>query len=354
MATPGDYLDADDLKDIALGGFINEDFMRKIQDASVGVKPVLLDMIPTVPVSNPKKSWPEDQLDAPSDSSVISGSDATLAAQTMPSAVRVQNHAQTNVKVVGVTERAQNVDSVTGNTLAYRTMRKLLELKRDVEYRVLGNQASVEDNGDNTKGVTAGLGAWIKTNSYSGATGAAGGYNSGTGLVAAPTPGNKRALTATLIRTGIQAIYEAGGAENGLVIMSIPTVIKKLSEFLRTDNTYNFVRPVANISGTSAETQVAQGWTDEAITDFGVRLKLVANRLQPTYTAADTGTVANVFILDTDYLAKGFLHDYKVEPLAKVGLSHRRMLSVDWMSLCLLERVQAVVRDVDPTLAVTA
>ena len=128
------------------------------------------------------------------------------------------------------------------------------------------------------------------------------------------------------------------------------------SEALRSDPSYNFVRPVANISGTQGQTQIAQGWTDEAITDFGIRLKLVANRLQPTYTSAGGDQeVANLFVLDTSYLAKGFLHDFKVEPLAKVGLSHRRQLSVDWMTVCKLERAQAIIRDIsvnapyDPT-----
>lgn len=348
MATPGDYLDAADLAAIDAGGFINEDLMQEIQDSSEGIKPVLLDMIPTVPVSNSHKTWLEDELEAPTDSSVISGADATVANQTMPNAARVGNHAQTNVKVVAVSERAQNVDTAgMSSALDYRTRRKLLELKRDVEYRFLGNQASVADTGDAVKGVTAGLGAWIATNSYSGTGGAPGGYDPNTGLVAAPTVGYARSISLDLIRDAVKAIYDAGGGENGLVLMSVPGVIKEISEALRTDGTYNFVSPVANISGTQAETQVAQGWTDQAITDFGIRLKLVPNRLQPTYTSAGGQDVANLYILDTNYLAKGFLHDFKVEPLAKVGLSHRRLLSVDWMTVCKLERVQAVIRDID-------
>lgn len=356
MATPGDYLDEADLKAIAAGGFVNEDLMQKIQDSSEGIKPVFLPMLPTVPVKNSYKEWNEDELDAPSDSSVISGSDATVANQTMPNAKRLGNHCQTNIKVVAASTRARNVDAVTSDPLEYRTRRKMLELRRDQEWRSLGNQASVADNGNNTKGVTAGMGAWIKTHRYSGTGGAAGGFNTSTKVVDTITPGEGRKLTVALVRTAVQDIYEEGAGENGLVIMSTPTIIKGLSQALRADSTFNFVQPTANISGTQATTQVAQGWTDKAITDFGVTLSLVANRLQPTYASGDgtPKTVANVFIFDMNYLARGHLQDVKVEPLAKVGLSDRRQLSVDWMTICLLERAQACIGDIDPTLAVTA
>lgn len=347
MATPADYLDTADLKNIAAGGFVREDVLAKIQDASTGIKPVFVDMIGRSPVSNSYSEWSEDALEDPDTANaVVSGADATVAAQAMPNAARVGNHAQTSIKLAAVSERAQNTNNLQSDALGYRTMRKLMELKRDVEAISLSDQASVADDGATVAGNSAGLGAWIKTHSFSGVGGSAGGFNNSTKVVDAPTPGTPRSIALADIRTAIAELYDEGVGENGLVVMSTPAVIAAVSEALRTDESGNFVSPVANISGTEGQIQYAQGWTSQFITDFGVRCKLVANRLQPT---VDDGydEVANLYIFDPDFLALGFLHDFKVEPLAKIGLSHRKMLSVDWTLKVLLERACAVIRDVD-------
>lgn len=356
MAAPADYLDTVNLKAIAAGGFVNEDVLQKIQDASTGVKPIFVDMIGRSPISNSYTEWTEDKLEAPdTDNAAISGSDSVVANQTMPNGARVGNHTQICTKVVAVTERAQNTDNVgQSDALGYRTMRKLIELKRDVEAIALSNQASIADNNNNVAGKSAGLGAFIQTHSYSGVDGSAGGFNNSTKVVDAPTPGERRTATLAQVRTAIAALYEEGVGENGLVVMSTPSIIAALSEKLRTDASGNFVQPTANISGSgSAVDQYAQGWTNAFVTDFGIRCKLVANRLQPTYMSGDdTPVVAgNLFIFDPDYLAMGFLHDYKVEPLAKIGLSHRRLLSTDWALKVLLERASAVIRDINPAAA---
>lgn len=352
MAAPADYLDTKDLKDIAAGGFVNEDVLQKIQDASTGVKPVFMDMIGRSPITNSYTEWTEDKLEAPdTGNKAVSGADAAVANQTMSNAARVGNHTQISTKVVAVTERAQN-SSVIGQSdaLGYRTMRKLLELKRDVEAISLSNQASVADDNNTTAGQSAGLGAWIKTHSYSGSGGSAGGFNTSTKVVDAPTPGLARSIGLTDIRTAIEELYEEGVGEQGLVLMSTPKVIKAVSQALRSDSSGNFVVPTANINGSGGPVdQYAQGWTNAFVTDFGIRVKLVANRLQPTYSSSDNPVedVANLFLFDPEYLAMGFLHDFKVEPLAKIGLSHRRLLSTDWALKVMLERACAVIRDID-------
>jgi hypothetical protein len=46
--------------------------------------------------------------------------------------------------------------------------------------------------------------------------------------------------------------------------------------------------------------------------------------------------------------------DGKLSRLAKVGLSDRKMLHVDWMVKAKLERANFIIRDIDPTVAVVA
>lgn len=351
MAAPADYLDEVDLKNIAAGGFINEDLIQKIYDSSVGIKPILLPMLQTVPVSNSYKEWPQDELEAPTDSRVVSGADAAVVAESMSNAVRLGNHAQINRKVVNVTERSKNVSSVTGDVLEYRTRRKVMELQRDMEHHLLGVLGSVADNNNATPGQTAGLGAWFETNTLHGSGGSAGGFDTGTKLVDDLVPGEARSASLANVRTIVEGIYMEGGAASGeLLVMSHPAVIKAFSEAVRSDSSGLFVAPVANIAGDgSGVNQTAQGWTDTVYTDFGIRLKLVSNRLQGTYESGDSDPedVAALYFLDLEYLAKGYLNDIAIEPLAKVGLSHRRQIHADWMSLVLLERAQGAIFDID-------
>src|SRR6185503_17063744 len=99
MAAPADYLDWVDLKDIDADGFVNEDLIQEVYDSSTGIVPIILPMLTTVPVSNAYKSWPQDKLDDPTNSRVVSGADASVVAESMANAKRLGNHAQNNRKV---------------------------------------------------------------------------------------------------------------------------------------------------------------------------------------------------------------------------------------------------------------
>lgn len=282
MAAPADYLDWVDLKNIAADGFVNEDLIQEVYDSSVGIVPIILPRLPTVPVSNAFKSWPQDELDAPTDSRVVSGSDAGVVVASLPNAKRLGNHAQNNRKVVNVTTRSREISTVTGDILEYRTRRKILEIMRDMETHLMSVQGSIEDDNNTVAGRTAGIGAFLETNVLVGAAGSAGGFDTGTKLVTGLSSGAAFTATLTQVRDKVQQVYEAGGAASGdLIVTSTPGVIKKLSEAVRTDSSGNFVAPRANVSGTGrGEDQTAQGWTDIIYTDFGIRLILTANRLQ--------------------------------------------------------------------------
>lgn len=353
MAAPDDYLDTADLKSIAANGWVREDVMREIFDCSEIPTP-FLDMVREGTCKNSYTEWPEDELAAPSiTNAAISGADTTITAQATTGALRVGNHTQISTKNVAVTERAQNTDNVQGDALAYRTMRKMQELRRDVEAIVLTGQASVADNGNDTAGKTAGLSAWIVSHDSSGAGGGAPGFQTGTKLVTVVTAGAARALTWDMVATQIEGVYSEGS--NPTVLMSVPGVTKRLGRYLFT--TPFAAVPTANVNGTGGGVdQTSQGYIDTFRTDFGFTMKIIPNRLQQTYASADSAPVqvAAVFGIDTDYVEMGYLHTYKVEPLGKTGLSHKRLLSVDYALKVLLERAHFCIRDINPTAAVTA
>lgn len=349
-ATPSDYLDVSDLKAVLSGGLIREDVLDQIFDIS-DIPTPFLDMIGTDGFTNSYSEWTEDKLVAPTTTNkIVSGSDANSANNNanVTNAKRVGNHAQISTKLVMVTERGQAVTSIgRSDEMGYQTARRLQELRRDVEAAALSINASVLDDGVAVAGQSAGLSAWMVTNTSIGATGANGGFQTGTKLVTTRTPGTKRALSFAFISTQIENVYNLGGMTDTL--MSVPGVTKRLGQFLLT--TANSAKPTQNIQGTGdGVSQTAQMYVDAFKTDFGFFMKIIPNRLQQNYGAAQ----ADVFGLDTRFIKLALLYGWKVDALAKVGLSFRKMLHVDWMLKLTLERAQFIVADIDPTVAVTA
>lgn len=357
FAAPADYLDTADLKSVLAGGLIREDVLNEIFDIS-DVPTVFLDMLATDSFSNSYSEWTEDKLPTPSiTNAVVSGSDraSTDNDASIANAKRVGNHAQISTKEVFVTTRGQATEGIgRSDEMGYQTARRLQDLRRDVDATALTGQASVQDDGATVAGKSAGLGAWLTTNTSFGAGGSAPGFQTGTKLVSAQVPGEGRGLTMTLVSQQIENVYLLGGMTTKLV--SHPSLTKRLAQFLFT--TVYAAKPTQNVEGTGAGvSQTSQGFIDVFKTDFGFTIEIVPERLQQTYADAVGGTVqnvVNVYGIDPRYLKLSTLYGWKVEPLAKLGLSDRKLLSVDWMLKCLLERAHFNIADINPTTAVVA
>lgn len=349
MAAPADYWDTADLKALTAGGLVNEDVMQKIWDISRIPLP-FTDRVGSDTCDNSYTEWTEDALGAVNTGNkVVSGADVSTYNNAGGS--RKGNHCQNSVKAVAVTERAQSTDQIgRADEYAYQLMMRQQELRRDVEAICLFNQASVADDNNATAGQSAGLPAWLTTNAQRGATGANGGFNTGTKLVAAATPGTARALSFAYIKTAVETGYNNNADQT--VIMSVPAVTRRLGEFiLGNPTTAKVATPTSNVQGSGeGVAQTAQGYVNVLITDFGTTLEIVPNRLQQE----TAGPRADLFILDPAKLAVGYLKNYVTKPLAKLGLSERAQISVDWCLKVYVEKAQAVIADLTPTATVVA
>jgi hypothetical protein len=349
MAAPADYWDTADLKALTAGGLVNEDVMQKIWDISRIPLP-FTDRVGAGTADNSYTEWTEDALGAVNTANkVVSGADAS--GNNAAGGSRKGNHCQNSVKVVAVTERAQSTDQIgRADEYAYQLMMRQQELRRDVEAICLLNQASVADDNNATAGQSAGLPAWLTTNTQRGATGANGGFNTGTKLVAAATPGTARALSFAYIKTAVETAY-LQNAESS-VLMSVPQITRRLGEFiLGNPTTAKVATPTANVQGSGdGVNQTAQGYINVLVTDFGTTLEIVPNRLQQE----SAGPRADLFILDPSKLGIAYLKNYQTKPLAKLGLSERSQISVDWCLTPYVEKAQAVIADLTPTATVVA
>lgn len=347
-------LDAADLAAaLAAPGLIREDVVNQVYNLDEGIPTPLIDMCGGGSFSNLYSEWTENDLnDVDTDNAQVDGSDAS--GNDTKVGLRVGNRAQLSDKVVRVSTASEEVDSIGSvGKIAYQTSRRLMDLRRDLEAISLGRQASVADDGDSTAGRTAGLGAWLVTNTDFGLTGAAGGFNTSTKVVDAPSEGTVRALAWSIVRDQILGIYEAGGATNNmLVAMSTPRVIRNIVSFLFSDDGKPFrATPTANVNATEAQNQVAQGWIDVVLSDFGIKLRLVPNRLQQKY---NTATATDLFLIDPAHFAVSSLYGYRSEVLAKTGHADNRLLSNTWMTKCFREDAHGMIADIDDTAAVVA
>lgn len=340
-------LSATKLNAAVYGGLIKPDVMQKVWDISMIPLP-FTEMCKPGTHTNTRTEWTEDKLRAPvTNNAVVEGADINQNDQQL--GTRLGNYTQIAVKELKVTDTSEQLDTFGDQgTLSYQLMKRQQELRQDVEAQQMTNQASVAGDSDTVAGISAGLGAQLKTNTSFGVGGSAGGFNTSTGLFVAPTVGTARALTETLIRDMLQHIYEQGG--NTECLMARPAVIRKLSEYL-----FGSTARVATLTSTTPNPATdagglkAYGSVNVFVSDFGQTVEMRDNRLQPTTSA----NVSTMFGLDGDHLMQSLLRGYQVEPLAKTGLSEKRLMSVQYSLKVLNERSQGAIFAIDETAAVT-
>lgn len=291
--------------------------------------------------------WVTDELATPDiTNAVVDGADAPAGIAI--TGKRVGNHHQISQKTVKVSYRA-DASNVIGRTrvLGEQLSRRQQELRRDVEAIALTNQASVADDGNTTAGKMGGLPSWIATAHNNGT---AGGFNTSTGLTVARTVGATHALSEATVRDICQTIYLNGG--DPTIFMTGAPVIRKFSEYLFTSSAR--VATLMSDVGQAAEAATAQGSINVFVTDFGVVLKLIPNRLLKTHVDSVSTQVYDAFIFDPAYLALTYLKGYRTDELAKTGLAENRQMSVDWSLKVYNEKSCGLLGDVSPTLAATA
>ena len=334
-----------DLGDVAFGGLINEDVMNQIWDISRIPLP-LTDRIGTDSHGNAFCEWTVDELQAPDVTNAQEDGATTNTLDDTNAGNRKGNHSQISVKVVEVSTRGRDSDTIGfADALNYQVMQRQRELRRDVEAIMLTNQGSVKA-ASGVAGNSAGLGAWILNGVDNGTT--PGGWQSGTGLVTGRTGSGDGAdvpMTETMVRQAVRSVYDDGG--EGTVMMSTPSLIEEFSAYLFTSSAR--VAALQSDVNQQRSAVTATGAVNVFVSDWGT-VELVGNRLQQPEGAA---TEVNAFVMDPSMLRLSYLTGYRTEPLAKTGLSDQRQIIVDWSLKVLNENAQAIIAGIDQTAPVT-
>ncbi|MBI3678098.1 MAG: DUF5309 domain-containing protein [Proteobacteria bacterium] len=267
--------------------------------------------------------WQTETLRSPSATSSIAleGNDATQSAGNLTS--RVGNYCQLNQDSRGVSGTQEAVDKAGRKSELNRQKILLgLELKRDLEMRLIGNFASVAESGGTTR-KSAGLLGWLTSNTSRGAGGANGGFSAG--VVSAATNGTQRSFTESLVRTVLSSCFTNGGRPSQAYMG--PAHKQLFSQFTGIANIRKEV--------TGAKMATIVGAADVYVSDFG-NLTLIPHPY---------GLTRDCALVDPDMAAVGTLRGWSTDPLAKTGDSEKFQITAEKTLVMRNEKAHGVVAD---------
>ena len=285
---------------------------------------IFMSTIGTRNVDNTYFEWSEVDLAAAASNRQIEG-DVGLSNTAPTNAVRKGNYTQISAKVVEVSSTNQAVNGVAdAQTVAKQVAYKLAEMKRDMEKMLLDNVAA-SAGASGTARQTAGLPAFLTSNTARGTSGADG-TTSGTGEAgypdAAATDGTQRAITEAILKGVIANCWDAGAEPSVVLCGSFNK--QTISGFTGNATRYK-----------EAEDSKLNAAIDVYISDFGELQIVPARHIR----------ARDVFVLDPNYASVAYLQTAKQEPLAKTGLSERRLISAEYGLQVTSQKAHGVVAD---------
>jgi hypothetical protein len=254
--------------------------------------------------------WQTDALAAAASNAQLQGDDISAYDPVTPT-VRVSNRTQISRKTAIVSGTQDAVDKAgrPGKEMSYQLAKKAKELKRDMEFNMVGlNQAGAPGNAT-TAPLLASLPVWIKTNTDLGATGANSTYVSGT-----PTParvdGTQRAFTETILKNVLSLCFQSGAEPTILMVGAAQKAV--VSGFSGVATRFRDVN-------SRSQAQII-GAADVYVGDFAT-LNVVPNRFQRNRDA---------ILVDTKMAKTSYLRSFETIPLAKTGDTTKMLIQAEF------------------------
>ena len=279
-------------------------------------------------VSNTIFEWQVDELAAAVDNNAVVEGDDVTSFTAAVATDRLANYTQISRKDVLISGTLEKLDKAGRRSeIAYQLSKKGAELKRDIESASLANQAAVAGSMPSTARRTAGLPAFLRTNSNR-STGATPGADPtvSNGLVnAAATDGTQRAFTEAMLKDVIQKVWTEGGTPKMLMVGPGNKVVASTFTGIA-DIRFNLTAP---------KTAAIIGAADVYVSDFG-QVSIVPNRFQRNRDA---------FVLDPDFAELCWLRPITQVELAKTGDAEKRMLIGEWGLKVKQQKAHGIIAD---------
>jgi len=356
MAQPTGTLDRYDLN--GDGDMVKEDFAETIHNISPTDTPFQSNIGRGKAYSD-LHEWAADALAAAAANAHIDGDD--FSGDTLLPGNRLSNYCQISKKDIVVTRRANIVRKLgRKQELSYQLAKAGKELKRDVEFTLLSNQAARAGNATlapTMAGLAAWIGAFDDTTNYEldtgyvnrgalGADGSLTGTSDQSGYPdAAATDGTVRALTEDGFLSVVKACY-INGATPTMAVCG-PTVKQLFSKYMF-GSSARIATPYQD-HGKARDGVGVVGAVDVYVSDFGV-IDLVPDR----FCRQVLSDYVDMFIIDPEYLEVSYLDGYKTETIAKTGDSEKRQILVDYTLTVKNPVAHGLFTDIDDDTAMTA
>lgn len=252
---------------------------------------------------NTHPEWEIDTLRTPGENAQEEGDEYIFNTVTPPT--RVGNYTQIFRESWVISRSMQSSDDAGSvQKRKYQKIKKGIEVRKDVEFALVSNTASVSGN-------TRYLGSipsWITTNASRGSGGSNGGFNTTTNLTVAETTGSQRAFSKTILDAVAQSGYTNGANFTDLVVS--PYVKGVFATLMSDANVANFY-----YNTTRGQSNAIIANADFYEGPFG-KLKVSMNRVM----AVSAAVARRAFFIDKDYLAMKTLDPIQEDPdLAKTG-----------------------------------
>jgi hypothetical protein len=269
--------------------------------------------------------WQTDSLAAAAANDQLEGDEATFAA-VVPT-LRLANYVQISRKTLIIAGTEERVDKAGRKSeIAYQTAKLGAELRRDMEFVAVQNQAARAGN-STTSRRTAGFESFLITNASRGAGGLAPTLSGSTQGYpnAAPTDGTQRAFTEALLKTVLQLSWANGGKGQMLMVGGLQKQV--VSGFA------GIAEVRKSVEGASQA--VIVGAADVYVGDFG-NVSIVPNRFSRNRSA---------LLIDPSHIEIVMLRPFMVEDLAKTGDASKKLMLVEWGTKVHHEASQGIVAD---------
>ena len=254
--------------------------------------------------------WQTDELATAVFNAAIEGDDSV--GDAIAKTIRLGNFSNISDKIIVISGTQEVVDKAGRKSeLAYQLAKKGKELKRDIEVTLTGNTAALVGDATTARNLGS-LEAWYGTaggpadTTLRGAGGADGILANGIPTTAA-TNGAQRALTESLTKNVIQAVWTNGGDAN--VLMCGPFNKTVISAF--TGNSTRFDK---------GEDKMLVTAIDIYVSDFGSH-RVVPNRFSRERT---------LHVLTSRLWSVDYLRNFRQIPLSKTGDNERRLLLAEY------------------------
>jgi len=292
-----------------------EDIENAIFDISPMETPFLT-MAKRKTATNTFHQWQTDSLSQASVNRQLEGDEASFTTATPTSLYG--NYTQISFKTVAVSRTADKVKKYgRAKELARLVTKYGRELKRDIEYALVGNQGSSAGSNSVARSsagfesmifTTTGGGNGINAHNTTGTTSAYAG-----GVFLAPTDGSATVtVTEAILVSGIQAAWTDGG--NPEIIMLPYAQKQRIAGFTGATK-------YAGAYTSQGKAQAALiGAVDVYISDAGSH-KLLLSRYVRT---------RSILGIDPEYASVAFLDGIKMEDLAKTGDSEKKLLVTEY------------------------